>query len=111
MCLSRVSFVNKSAIGYKYFVTLEDKLQTGCRFVDVELGKWITDSSCKNITANDGKIYPSGFHIMKTKKGAEHNNYLGSLYKVQYRSVVAEGFEQKAKVVVAREMKVLEKVK
>lgn len=65
--------------------------------IRVELGKWISDKRTGNITASDGAPYKTGFHLFKESTGM--SKYAHS---VSYAEVVATGWEDKRRVVVAR---------
>jgi hypothetical protein len=121
MCLSRVKKVTlqEVKIGYKHFhemtrygangtVLPTTEVRSACRNNLFIIGQWYNDVATGTIRANDGKQYPKGYHIFISNRG---QGYSGSLYKVEYTDVVAEGEEGRRKVVIARKMRIVSKVR
>ena len=114
MCLNEVTYRKedeKFKIGYKFFRPSFD----GYGIIDFfmhhhrEIGTLYKEISRKRLTGDIN--YETGFHIFKTKRGAlAYRNDIDALYKVEYRDVVAEGFDNGSKVVVAKQMRIIKKV-
>jgi hypothetical protein len=139
MCLNTVSRIcnpePKEIVGYKYFDMNGSDIRSPMMGSDnlYKLGKWIDDASESLIDSDEenqvltgvkadgtlkfnynNKQYPSGFHILRTKKDARKYvaaSELGDwrLFKVKYKNVVAEGLDNGARVVIARSMLILER--
>jgi len=78
----------------------------------IPMGEWQEDKNNYLILANDSRTYQTGFHIFLRKKDAE-TWVEGSpshfpIRKVKFKKVVAKGFQDGRKVVVARERFVCE---
>ncbi len=122
MCLTKVTRrfrikKRQGKIGYKIFKKychdsnspLYGKYHGG----PYKVGEWYSDDSEDELGTNHGGKYTTGFHIYVNKKTALKKAYAEhEVYKVEYLDVVAEGTEgiSRTKVVVARCMKILEKV-
>jgi|Deesub1362A_J573_1020465.scaffolds.fasta_scaffold05460_10 hypothetical protein len=88
------------------------------RTIMLKLGVWQKDSNTKFIVSSEGGAYQSGFHIFKSPEDAEnwaaingwlvHDEFL--LVKVKYKEVVASGYQDGIKVIVARKIKVIEEI-
>jgi len=131
MCLSRVTKIYKpilrevkrgwkvllkSDVGetdkyYFEFFSLGGLEGEGFQSRPVELNKWLRAT---RVTIPIGLVgeYESGFHIFKTKKGAEkwggHSDYLmpATVVPVEVRGVVYSGIQSGQPTWVAREMRV-----
>lgn len=80
----------------------------------IRFRKWLMAEDCtfnKGITADDGKLYLTGFHVYKNKKDALKDVYglrhCRRVVRVQYRKVKASGLQEGRPVVVADEIKFL----
>ena len=122
MCLEKIEKKalpkSDNGIGYKVFErwSKSSKLQTVFVGKIVYTHKW--NKAMKILLkSNAGLRYKSGFHIYKTRENQGIQDWLSSCYqshaelwKVEYRNVVAHGTENGVKVIVVKEMKLLEKI-
>lgn len=124
MCLSSVTSLGDEQIhvGYKYFSDVVRRndagrllapqfVQSACRYVEFRIGRWYKDENTFQIRADDRTEYPAGYHVFPSVKDAKVSGYSGQLYQVEYRIVLATGYEGNAKVVIAKNIRVVKKVK
>jgi hypothetical protein len=125
MCLSVVNSIGNSKIyvGYKYFDDVYrydtegrklkgiKSVMTPFRYITLNIGEWYKSEDNYTIKASNYQEYPAGYHIFPTKRIAERSEYSGKLYKVEYKDILAEGEESGSKVIIARHMRVVSKVK
>lgn len=136
MCLAHVDCVFKIPkpevkYGYKLFIEKnffgKDKMLVG-QFYGLEkprpMGMWMHERDYRSnrrrrlIYLNIGTFdkegivsYPIGWHIYKNMPKNLTSKITFPLYKVAYRNVVAEGWQDGKRVVVCKEMKIIKKVK
>lgn len=104
MCLAtRYTERCRKRIGYKIVARGEEKLYTGliphARRVALPIGQWVSDTETGEILgADDGFLYPTGFHILTKKEDATRllrqeiaGNTNRVLVKVRFRKQVAYG--------------------
>lgn len=76
-------------------------------------GAWIKERDYRKSYAKNWRLieheYPLGFHLFKTKRGAEGYWDIGEsvIKHVQYRGAIAQGEQGGAPVIVAKEIKIL----
>lgn len=117
MCLDKIDkkITTKKGTGYKIFrgPNGDNKIiKPQYRADNLRIGVWLKDKHKGRIRADDGNLYKKGFHLYQHKRApkVEVGNYhYLEVRKVKYRKVVATG-KQNGKVIVAREIKILEVV-
>jgi hypothetical protein len=119
MCLDRsTNFRIRSCYGYKVFICRADRVYTGIgsgEEQEMSFTHYVKASVVLQLTCNyDDKPYLSGFHIYLKRNDAAfyrrlypNNNHF--VFKVAFKDVVAKGY-QVGQVVVAREIKLMEKI-
>ena len=125
MCLNKLDEKTRKRGGYGFKLlhrNIDGEIRTHIqRIVPLPVGKWRADpnTSETRYTETFGlspvQEYPTGFHIFSTLKDLKRwQSGLGWLslrvFKVQFKDVVASGFQQKCRVIVARKVKVIEEV-
>ncbi len=114
MCLSKADKQPRklrSKFGYKSYQSLHaGKRKAPYTEVYYEpVGVWNFDHNTFNMTDEDAKFYPVGYHVWMTRKAAVENAYRGDLVaKVEYSDVVATGIQNNRVVAVARAFRFLE---
>jgi hypothetical protein len=113
MCLSHITKqyrkpTKQIETGWKGFYTVADTnkvLITPIKDRRITTGVWVKDKARGTLVASFSRTrYPKGFHISKTRKGA---NAWGIPVKVRFRGVVARGKQNGCVTVVAREILIL----
>ena len=118
MCLEQL-FDNEykeeaTNIGYKVFkIDGNKKLYSvdKCVYKSYKKRRWIHDNNDYCING----WYKTGFHVFLTRAAAIHYRSLGVpnyevIYKVKFKNVVAYGSQLRHKVVVVRDMLIMEKI-
>lgn len=129
MCLDTIKKTGElpNGFGYKVFITRNEKIfpeYKGQQSKEIPTMKWIAEKEWRNPYCSEIKIvgglcfhyfkYKHGFHIFKTLQDARRWNFNWNwrpIYKVRYRKAHAIGNQGGMIVVVAKEMKVLRKIK
>ena len=115
-----------SGVGFKVFQKRKDgTLSSDCRQTKAirKRGIWLKATGTKKVTiwtvSTDGG-YKAGFHIFNAKTGAKKwrgaKKWKGggdhyAVYKVKYRKATCIGAQDGWKIIVAKEMRILEEVK
>lgn len=123
MCLDKIDEMpsRKWGVGYK---VLRRRRSNGklypLYYVDKPLaeGEWLTTKGNKMIEGfRDDPKYLAGYHLYQTKREAELNIHRGShlvgcaeIHKTKFRKVIATGMQADDRVIVAREIMLLEEV-
>ncbi len=103
-------------VGYKRFVRGKDGKLGGWFVRDrVHEGRWQTASSGKIQYTDSSHSYPAGFHVWlevpqhlpTSNRGREGRV---EMWKVQYQGVITSGIDKGQHVVVAKRMKLIERV-
>jgi hypothetical protein len=119
MCLSKVQTnrpKQKSGFGYKCMYEYAESLGTGDRGFLLRMKRWTNNSKISDppyLQDDHDKNYRNGFHIWKTKRGAEYWNKWSSrvIVKVQYEKATTIGKQDSYSVIVAQRIKLIEIVK
>lgn len=119
MCLHKIEkFKVHNYCGYKVFLEYEDTPLESLYF-DLDklfIGTWLQSTNTTIYSGNDER-YQSGFHMYLTLRAAKrvtetfHSPKIIKIYRVRFKKVVATGFEGRERVVVAKEMLILNEVK
>lgn len=125
MCLNKLDEKARKRGGFGFkllYRRLAGELETHIQgVVPLTIREWKADPKAPGTihteTFGRGPVqeYPTGFHIFSTLEDLK--NWQGkmgwrglSVFKVQFKDVVASGFQQKCRVIVARKVKVIEEV-
>jgi hypothetical protein len=136
--LKDIKAVSRVKTGYKWFVkyrgknrmwNLHIKRQIAEKIKTFPVGKWLDEKDYRYekdeylISGSDGNgncfTYPLGFHSFINLKEAKNflNHYVGYektqnwvLYKVQIHEIVAYGIQEKDRVVVSKEIRIVDGV-
>jgi len=124
MCLDSLADfeVPDPGVGWKVFLFMEPPLLPHAYgwWITKEYPvffEWLKEGDYRKIikvelfTTDCGSKYPMGFHVFLTKKDAEewkyNDNALVFILPVRFRYIVATGYQDYRKVVVAKEMMIL----
>lgn len=109
MCLDAVDseVTTRRKTGWKLFFKKDGWLQTILGYGVYDAGAWLRST--------DGAIgeprYERGFHIYPHKRDAQEAGWMyDAIKKVRFRNVVAQGTEEGAIIVVAKEMFIVKEV-
>ena len=112
MCLDKVDVkptISGKGKGWKVFHQWVERELSPLFFSHLhelfEIGEWVEDTN-----QNDGLGYPVGFHLFANEEDAMRyatRHHYWVVYCVEFDEVVTTGWQQNAKVIVARKVKVL----
>jgi len=132
MCLEKITKRYKPRdmrvhIGYKVFRVFSGRILGEYQNPEKERprGRWIKEKNYRRIIcssklfADTGEEYPKGWHIIRTKREAKRWSCYSwkKIFKVAYKNVIVAGVQEASagvlgvKIVVAKEIKILEEVK
>lgn len=122
MCLHQLDKKTRKlgGIGYKLLSTDNGVPRTYIQgVVALPIGEWVTDPSSENRWTefrHPNKEYPTGFHIFLTLEDLERwRGKMGwrnlTVFRVQFKDVVASGYQHRCRTIVARRVKVIKEVK
>lgn len=126
MCLNKLDEKARKRGGFGFKLLKRDLDGEICthiqKNVPLPVGKRVADPNASETryTETFGRAptqaYPTGFHIFSTLKDLRRwQAHMGwrnlPVFRVQFKDVVASGFQQKCRVIVARKVKVIEEVK
>ncbi len=103
-------------IAYKIFFRWTEGLVGPSRYTRFRTKVWNKDSSNRDLTASYplGIMYKTGYHCVTTRDEARRYNkcaYRGLVYKVEVDDVVATGMQDNFRCLVARKLRILERVR
>jgi len=120
MCLDTLDKKTRKrgGFGYKLLSKCDGEPHTFIqKFVALPIGKWVSDPSSETRYVEysyPNQYYPTGFHIFSTledlKRWRGSSWYNLSIFRVQFKEVIASGYQYKCRTIVARKVKVIEEV-
>jgi len=122
MCLDKVKFLYdppklEEVVAYKYFNKVNGNIEFPYKnFFQPKIGEWMNEEEYGygtriTIVTDTGEEYPTGFHVYKYPQAT--SRWIGGIivkYKVLVRGIIAEGTNAGGYTLVAKEMKILEKI-
>lgn len=125
MCLNKLDEKARKRGGFGYkllYRSLIGGLETRIQeVVPLTIGRWKADPNASETRHTETfgaapiQEYPTGFHIFPTLEDLKRwQSKLGwfslKVFKVQFKEVVASGYQRDCRVIVARKVKVIEEV-
>ena len=112
MCLSHRGLKKhrptmKEVEGYKVVCYPTSPFVTTSIPVFIPLDSWVEDPREGRIWVSRMRRYTTGFHFFKTLRGARRYSPSNNVVKVKARRIVASGFQDGCRAMVARQIKVI----